>query len=219
MDGDHIGRSLRRLEDFRFLTGTGRYVEDFSPLGPAARGCPALAARACADRRDRRGRRARDAGSARRLHRRRSRRATGSERCPASRRSRPSRRSSCRRARRWRATGCGMSAIRSRSSSPTRASRRATPPSESRSRTGRCRPSSMRWRRSPPARRCCGRRRPATCPTASSAATGRRSRRPLPRRRTVVEIALVNNRLVVVPIEPRAAIGSYDAARTRSTCC
>ena len=29
MDGDHIGRSLRRLEDFRFLTGTGRYVEDF----------------------------------------------------------------------------------------------------------------------------------------------------------------------------------------------
>jgi carbon-monoxide dehydrogenase large subunit len=29
MDGDHIGRSLRRLEDFRFLTGSGRYVEDF----------------------------------------------------------------------------------------------------------------------------------------------------------------------------------------------
>jgi carbon-monoxide dehydrogenase large subunit len=28
----------------------------------------------------------------------------------------------------------------------------------------------------------------------------------------VVEIALVNNRVVVVPIEPRAAIGSYDAA-------
>ena len=33
MDGDHIGRSLRRLEDVRFLTGTGRYVEDFSPTG------------------------------------------------------------------------------------------------------------------------------------------------------------------------------------------
>ncbi len=33
MDGDHIGRSLRRLEDERFLTGTGRYVEDFSPPG------------------------------------------------------------------------------------------------------------------------------------------------------------------------------------------
>ena len=33
MDGDHIGGSLRRLEDFRFLTGAGRYVEDFSPPG------------------------------------------------------------------------------------------------------------------------------------------------------------------------------------------
>ncbi len=33
MDGDHIGRSLRRLEDERFLTGTGRYVEDFSSPG------------------------------------------------------------------------------------------------------------------------------------------------------------------------------------------
>jgi aerobic carbon-monoxide dehydrogenase large subunit len=29
MDGDHIGRSLRRLEDERFLTGAGHYVEDF----------------------------------------------------------------------------------------------------------------------------------------------------------------------------------------------
>ncbi len=38
MDGDYIGRSLRRLEDYRFLTGSGRYVEDFAPLGPAARG-------------------------------------------------------------------------------------------------------------------------------------------------------------------------------------
>ena len=33
MDGDHIGRSLRRLEDERFLTGAGRYVEDVSPPG------------------------------------------------------------------------------------------------------------------------------------------------------------------------------------------
>jgi aerobic carbon-monoxide dehydrogenase large subunit len=31
----------------------------------------------------------------------------------------------------------------------------------------------------------------------------------------IVEIELVNNRLVVVPIEPRAAIGRYDAARDR----
>src|SRR5215213_3367369 len=33
MDGGNIGRSLRRLEDRRFLTGTGRYVEDFSAPG------------------------------------------------------------------------------------------------------------------------------------------------------------------------------------------
>jgi carbon-monoxide dehydrogenase large subunit len=33
MNGDHIGRSLRRLEDARFLTGTAHYVEDFSPAG------------------------------------------------------------------------------------------------------------------------------------------------------------------------------------------
>src|SRR3954454_7014332 len=33
MDGDNIGRSLRRVEDRRFLTGTGRYVEDFSGSG------------------------------------------------------------------------------------------------------------------------------------------------------------------------------------------
>ena len=78
-----------------------------------------------------------------------------------------------------------MSAIRSRSSSPTRreqardaAERIAVdvPAAAGGRRCGR--------RRSPPARRCCGTRRRAICPTASSAATGRRSRRPSPRRRT-----------------------------------
>ncbi|MBV8456681.1 MAG: xanthine dehydrogenase family protein molybdopterin-binding subunit, partial [Acetobacteraceae bacterium] len=33
MTGDHIGRSLRRLEDERFLTGQGRYVDDIAVLG------------------------------------------------------------------------------------------------------------------------------------------------------------------------------------------
>jgi carbon-monoxide dehydrogenase large subunit len=33
MDGDHIGRSLRRLEDPRFLTGHGRYVDDMGGPG------------------------------------------------------------------------------------------------------------------------------------------------------------------------------------------
>ena len=31
--GDHIGRSLHRLEDRRFLTGQGRYVNDVALLG------------------------------------------------------------------------------------------------------------------------------------------------------------------------------------------
>src|SRR5438045_9416014 len=33
MNGVHIGRSLRRLEDQRFLTGRGRYVDDIDMPG------------------------------------------------------------------------------------------------------------------------------------------------------------------------------------------
>jgi hypothetical protein len=33
MNGGHIGRSLRRLEDRRFLTGRGRYVDDIDVPG------------------------------------------------------------------------------------------------------------------------------------------------------------------------------------------
>ena len=33
MTGDHIGRSLRRLEDGRFLRGQGRYVDDIAVPG------------------------------------------------------------------------------------------------------------------------------------------------------------------------------------------
>ena len=59
MNGGHIGRSLRRLEDPRFLTGQGRYVDDMdlpgqlhgivlrSPHGHAAiEGIETIAARA-----------------------------------------------------------------------------------------------------------------------------------------------------------------------------
>ena len=95
------------------------------------------------------------------------------------------------------------------------ASRRATPPSGSRSTTGRCLPSSMRRRRSRPARRSSGTRRRAICPIASRGATERRSQAAFAGAAHVVEIELVNNRLVVAPIEPRAAIGSYDAATGR----
>ena len=33
MKTEDRGRSVRRLEDFRFLTGVGRYVDDFSLPG------------------------------------------------------------------------------------------------------------------------------------------------------------------------------------------
>lgn len=33
MDTDDLGRSVRRREDIRFLTGRGRYVEDFALPG------------------------------------------------------------------------------------------------------------------------------------------------------------------------------------------
>ena len=33
MTGDHIGRSLHRLEDQRFLTGQGRYVDEIAAPG------------------------------------------------------------------------------------------------------------------------------------------------------------------------------------------
>ena len=33
MASDDVGRSVRRLEDWRFLTGRGRYVEDFALSG------------------------------------------------------------------------------------------------------------------------------------------------------------------------------------------
>jgi carbon-monoxide dehydrogenase large subunit len=33
MDANALGRSVRRLEDFRFLTGRGRYVDDITVPG------------------------------------------------------------------------------------------------------------------------------------------------------------------------------------------
>jgi aerobic carbon-monoxide dehydrogenase large subunit len=35
MDANTLGRSVRRLEDFRFLTGRGRYVDDVAVPGAA----------------------------------------------------------------------------------------------------------------------------------------------------------------------------------------
>ena len=212
MDGDYIGRSLRRLEDFRFLTGRGRYVEDIACRASCMRSSlRSPHAHALIERHRHRGR-ARDAGGARRLHRRRSRRRR--DRAAALHRAGRDRRADDRAA----APGAGA-----RPGAPCRRSggvRRRRHREQARDAAERIAvdvPAAAGGRRcarrrSPPARRCCGTRRRAICPTASSAATGRRSRRRSPAAAHVVEIELVNNRLVVAPIEPRAAIGSYDAA-------
>ena len=42
-----IGASVRRKEDFRFITGKGRYVDDINRPGQAHAWFPALAARPC----------------------------------------------------------------------------------------------------------------------------------------------------------------------------
>ena len=66
-------------------------------------------------------------------------------------------------------------------------------------------------RRSPLRRRTLGRSAGQSVATGSSAATSRRSTPRLRGAAQIVEIELVNNRLVVAPIEPRAAIGRSDA--------
>ena len=88
-----------------------------------------------------------------------------------------------RRIRCWRTAWCAMSAIRWRSSSPTRPRRRATRPRRSRSITTSC-PRSPTWRRrSTRARRWSGRTcRTTSCSTGRSA-TRRRPRRSSPRPR------------------------------------
>ena len=48
-----IGKSVRRREDIRLLTGRGRYAADFSLPGQVYACYRALAARACRDHRDR----------------------------------------------------------------------------------------------------------------------------------------------------------------------
>ena len=55
-------------------------------------------------------------------------------------------------------------------------------------------------------------RRRAISPTTSSAATPTRWRQAMAEAAHVVEIEVMNNRVIVTPIEPRAGIARYDAA-------
>ena len=136
-----IGQPVRRVEDQRFLTGQGRYVDDIVLPGMLHGLQRAVAARPRQDQEGRRlqgqGRARRAAGADRRRRRRREarrahlapdaggfRRAQGPPHLPAAAAS---------------ATASATSATASPSSSPRRWRRRATPPSWSRSTTSRCR--------------------------------------------------------------------------------
>ena len=118
-----IGQPVRREEDLRLLTGTRPLCRRCHGAERRARLCAALAACACPHRRDRHSA-ARSAApgvlavlTGADLRAARSRHAAAAvPRRTQQRRARPlSARSRC-----WRRSGCAMSAIRSRSSSPRR---------------------------------------------------------------------------------------------------
>ena len=212
MDGGFIGRSLRRLEDRRFLTGHGRYVDDIDRARPAARRRAALAARPCRDRRHRYRGGARDARGARRLHRRRSRRrrhrAIAVHRPGRDGRADDRAAAACAGARPGAA--CRRpGGVRRRRHARAGARRRRAGRGR---RTGRCRRWSMRAAALAPERAAVvGRGAGQSVLPLRARRQGGGRRRRSPAAAHVVEIELVNNRLVVAPIEPRAAIGHYDA--------
>ena len=214
LDGG-IGASAKRREDVRFLTGKGRYTDDLNRPGQAyvhfLRSDVAHGRHPVARHRGGRG----DAGRAQGLHREglrgRRRRALrlaghrplrpadeGAEAPGARRRQGAPRRRPGRRGRRRDA-----------------GRRRATPPRRSSSTSRSCRRSSTCARRSTPRRRWS-----TTTSAPTSASTGASSRTTAPRstRRSraaphVTTLELVNNRLVPNAMEPRAAVGEYDAGR------
>ena len=68
-----------------------------------------------------------------------------------------------------------------------------------------------------PARPRCSTTCRATSASTSTTATARRSPPPSPRAAHKVKLKLLNTRMIVNTIEPRAAIGSYDKAKERFT--
>ena len=98
---------------------------------------------------------------------------------------------------RWPRTACGTSAIRSRSSWPRRASPRATRRRRWAWTTACCRRWSMRRQHCCATRRSFGIRRPAICRTASRRATPDAVQAAMRAAAHVVELELVNNRIVI----------------------
>ena len=215
-----IGARVARKEDKRFITGTGRYVDDMVVPGmkhahfvrsPHAHAKIKEHRRPRPQKHARRHRRADRQGAEGRRHRQpdlrlddpfQGRLADEDGRLVAA----------------GRRHACAMSAMRSRSSLPTPRARRAMPPKPSRSPTRSCRP--CRGRRGAQARRAAdpsrGRRQPdlrlgdRRRQAADEAAFAKAAH--------VTKIDIVNNRLVPNAMEPRAALGHYDKAEDHYTC-
>ena len=202
------------------MRGQGRYTDDINLAGQAYAVIVRSRARARRDQeRSTPTRRASDAGRARRLYRRRpASRLRHAQMRRAVQEPRRLRDEEAGRAARSRPTRCASSAIRSPAWWPRRCCKRKTPPKRSRSTSSRCpavttpEQAVRRTRRSST----------TTCPgnvaldfhlataekvDAAFAAAAHKSR-----------LDARNTRVVVNAMEPRAAIGDYDKARTASRC-
>ena len=223
-----------RFEDYRLLTGAGQFLDDERAASAALWRVRALAACICHDPRDRHG----DGFGAARGHRRVDRRRTGARRGGGHQRGHPGagRRRTwwCRRIRPCAATRAPCR----RSGGAGRRRERGGGARRGRAGRGRLRRARAGHRPSParscPMRRACGRRRRAT--SRSTGTASRRTRR-LGRRSTqafagaahVARVRLVNQRIVMAPMEPRARarrVRSRDRplhaalrARRARSCC
>ena len=214
-----IGQSVRRREDPRLLMGRGRYFDDLK-LADQFHAAIVRSPHAHADIREHRhARRAADARRACGADRQglRGRRARHDAVDGALQEARRQRRCTCRTGRRSRSTACCMSAIRSRSWSPTRWSLRAMPPNASRSTMRRGPRWCRRARRSSPARRSSTTIARTTRRISTRPATRPRPTPPSPSAAHVIEQRLVINRVTANTLEPRGVTGEYDRGTGRYT--
>ena len=210
MAADVLGTPVKRVEDPRFITGKGRYLDDISAAGDGPPGHPAQPVRARQHPLDRHDR-------ARR-------------RCPASSPSSPATRfpynplpmawpaggsagiqNNVNTPRvlatdsvKW--TGEGVAAVVAETAGAggRRAGRTST------STTSRCRRSSTPRRPSSPAHRSSTRTRPTTSSSSGPSATRTAPQRPSTAAEVVVSQRLVNQRLIPNPMEVRGDIGWYN---------
>ena len=218
-----IGQPVRRREDLRLLTGRGRYSDDINVPGQAyavmvrsphahariraidTQPATARARRACGVDRARSAGRRTEADPACGAHRH--------IRPTSSSRTRTARRRSFRRIIRWPPTRCAMSATSSRWWSPTASPRRRTPPNcvvvdyEELPAVVHSRASGGRGRAAAPGRmphRISASMPRSAMPRATDAAFAAAAH--------VVRLSTSVQRIAGVTMEPRAAIGEYDAA-------